>query len=86
MNWLSSFFSSTYPTSSKDLQRKIFLNTMRSVYPHSLQIHYIPNAGNTGYQLVPVSAKMKCQVIEDEIWKDVTTRLDELFAKHVQKR
>jgi hypothetical protein len=43
--------------SAKELQRRIFLNTMRSVYPNSILIHYTSNTAEGVHLIQPASVQ-----------------------------
>lgn len=75
----------TSSASNRDLQRKIFLNTMRSVYPDSIQIKYIFNDDEKRFILRPMTVQDKLSV-DDKQWTELMMKLNNIFLKHVSKR
>ena len=78
-------FRSQAPT-QKDLHRRIFLNTMRNVYPNSLQISYTYAEDEARFQLKPLSVSHKCPAISDKLWTDLLAKLHQIFLEHVHVR
>lgn len=74
------------PLPQKELQRRIYLNTMRKVYPNSLQIHYNYSASDESFIIQPVSVLSLCKDIPDKLWADLTGRLNTIFITHVRNR
>jgi hypothetical protein len=74
------------PLPQKELQRKIYLNTMRKVYPNSLQIHYIYSSSDESFIIQPLSVQPLCKEIPDKLWAELTDRLNTLFIQHVRQR
>lgn len=84
---MSSSSSSSKDTyGKKDLQRRIFLNTMRSVYPDSIQIKYVWSDDDMSYILKPISVLKKCKDMEDKTWGDLMNQLNDIFLKHINVR
>lgn len=73
-------------THRKQLQRKIFLNTMRNVYPNSLRIKYDYSWDENRYVLQPISAKAKCKSIDDKEWSELMYRLNDIWTSHIIHR
>jgi hypothetical protein len=70
----------------KDLQRKIFLNTMRNVYPDSVQIKYGKASLTDEYILKPLSVSDKFRKISDKVWAEIIFKLNLIFNEHVATR
>src|SRR5690606_17121282 len=72
--------------SQKDLHRRIFLNTMRNVYPNSIQIAYVYDQPDEMFRLLPLTITHKCPAIKDKLWAEVLGKLHRIFLNHVQRR
>lgn len=70
----------------RDLHRRIFLNTMRSVYPNSIQISYHKSLEDDRFNLKPLTVSAKCNSIKDKLWVDLLYKLHIMFQNHVRER
>ena len=52
----------------KDVQRRIFLQTMRNVYPDSIQIFYVTDPEDENLLVLrPLSVLDKCPTVSDKV-------------------
>ena len=72
--------------SQRDLQRRIFLNTMRNVYPNSLLIRYEYSEDEGQFVMQPASVTTLCPAIKDKLWAHLLVELNNIFIDHVQRR
>lgn len=78
----------------KRLQRRIFLNTLRNVYPGSIRLHYEPAEPSTDNLNAPVewimtpgtTVRDSCPEIGDRLWSALAAELHGVFLRHVQRR
>ena len=66
----------------KQLHRKIFLNTMRTVYPNSLRIRYEYSYDEQRYNIRPLSVQDKCKHVTDKVWVQQLSELNDIWTRH----
>ncbi|KAI3654379.1 hypothetical protein MP228_001098 [Amoeboaphelidium protococcarum] len=66
----------------REINRKIYLNTMRSVYPNSIKIVTVNQDKQVADQFLPKSIKDKCKLLDDKIWQSLTAKLHNIIVNH----